>query len=55
MGSITGSGCIVGTSVAAFCAAANAEARVNVKDDVTSEGSLLSASKADIMLGAIAG
>lgn len=53
LGSITGSGCIVGTSIAAFCAAVNIEARS--KDENASandQGRLLSS---HMLIGAIAG
>lgn len=49
LGNITGSGCIVGTSIAAFCATANSEALSEVK---ASRSPLL---KADMLLGAITG
>ena len=49
LGKITGSGCIVGTSIAAFCAAANQEAREEGK---LLEGSIVGV---DALHGAIAG
>jgi thiamine-phosphate diphosphorylase / hydroxyethylthiazole kinase len=50
LGDITGSGCIVGTSIASFCAVANKEARG--RDGDVEAGRLVSTS---MLLGAVAG
>lgn len=51
LGKITGSGCIAGSSIASYCAAASATASEDGYQSNT-EGSLV---KGDMLLGAIAG
>lgn len=51
LGKITGSGCIVGSSVASYCAAASAIASADGSQS-NADGSLVSG---DMFLGAIAG